>query len=74
VLGGFASFLHCIFANLPIETSRCTSLLIIFINSASVLGDLYIGTPIDYSFFLLMISSIFIGMIIGIKLSKNRWN
>ncbi|MDZ4330549.1 MAG: sulfite exporter TauE/SafE family protein, partial [Flavobacterium sp.] len=59
------------FANLPMKQAVGTSLLIIFINSSIGFGgDLYIGTPIDYSFLLMISSMAFIGMIIGIKLSK----
>ena len=48
-----------------------TSLLIIFINSSiGFAGDLYIGTPIDYSFLLIISSIAFIGMLIGTQLSK----
>ena len=56
---------------LPMKQAVGTSLLIIFINSSIGFGgDLYIGTPIDYSFLLMISSMAFIGMIIGIKLSK----
>ncbi|MFV8365953.1 sulfite exporter TauE/SafE family protein [Flavobacterium sp. XS1P27] len=59
------------FANLPMKQAVGTSLLIIFINSSIGFGgDLYIGTTIDYSFLLMISSMAFIGMIIGIKLSK----
>ncbi|HEY4628044.1 MAG TPA: TSUP family transporter, partial [Flavobacterium sp.] len=48
-----------------------TSLLIIFINSSIGFGgDLYIGTPINYSFLLVISSIAFVGMIIGTQLSK----
>ncbi|TRX06037.1 sulfite exporter TauE/SafE family protein [Flavobacterium gawalongense] len=59
------------FANLPMKQAVGTSLLIIFINSTVGFGgDLYIGTPIDYTFLLVISSSAFLGMIIGTKLSK----
>ena len=59
------------FAKLPMKQAIGTSLLIIFINSAiGFSGDLYIGTPIDYSFLLIISSIAFIGMLIGTQLSK----
>jgi uncharacterized membrane protein YfcA len=59
------------FANLPMKQAVGTSLLIIFINSAIGFGgDLYIGTPIDYSFLLSITGIAFIGMIIGTQFSK----
>lgn len=59
------------FANLPMKQAVGTSLLIIFINSAIGFGgDLYIGTPIDYSFLLCITGIAFIGMIIGTQISK----
>lgn len=59
------------FANLPMKQAIGTSLLIIFINSAiGFLGDLCIGTPIDYVFLASISSMAFIGMIIGTRLSK----
>lgn len=59
------------FANLPMKQAVGTSLLIIFINSSiGFAGDLYIGTPINYSFLLVISSIAFVGMIIGIQLSK----
>jgi uncharacterized membrane protein YfcA len=59
------------FANLPMKQAVGTSLLIIFINSSiGFIGDLYIGTPIDYPFLLTISSMAFIGMIIGTQLSK----
>ena len=59
------------FANLPMKQAVGTSLLIIFINSAIGFGgDLYIGTPIDYIFLLTIAAMAFIGILIGIQLSK----
>ncbi len=59
------------FANLPMKQAVGTSLLIIFINSAiGFAGDLYIGTPIDYEFLLIISGMAFIGMLIGIQFSK----
>lgn len=59
------------FANLPMKQAVGTSLLIIFINSSiGFAGDLYLGTPINYSFLLTISSIAFIGMLIGTKLSK----
>jgi uncharacterized membrane protein YfcA len=59
------------FANLPMKQAVGTSLLIIFINSSiGFVGDLYIGTPIDYIFLLTISSIAFVGMIIGTQLSK----
>ncbi|WP_268847194.1 sulfite exporter TauE/SafE family protein [Flavobacterium aestivum] len=59
------------FANLPMKQAVGTSLLIIFINSSiGFIGDLYIGTPIDYPFLLEISSIAFIGMLIGSQLSK----
>jgi uncharacterized membrane protein YfcA len=59
------------FAKLPMKQAIGTSLLIIFINSAiGFSGDLYIGTPIDYSFLLIISGIAFIGMLIGTQLSK----
>lgn len=59
------------FANLPIKQAVGTSLLIIFINSAiGFAGDLYLNTPIDYKLLLLISAMAFIGMFIGIQLSK----
>ncbi len=59
------------FANLPMKQAVGTSLLIIFINSSIGFGgDLYIGTPINYSFLLIISGMAFIGMLIGIQLSK----
>jgi uncharacterized membrane protein YfcA len=59
------------FANLPMKQAVGTSLLIIFINSSiGFMGDLYIGTPIDYPFLLGISSIAFIGMLIGTQLSK----
>lgn len=59
------------FANLPMKQAVGTSLLIIFINSAIGFGgDLYIGTPIDYTFLLTIAAMAFIGILIGIQLSK----
>jgi uncharacterized membrane protein YfcA len=59
------------FANLPMKQAVGTSLLIIFINSSiGFVGDLYIGTPIDYTFLLSISSMAFIGMLIGTQLSK----
>lgn len=59
------------FANLPMKQAVGTSLLIIFINSSiGFVGDLYINTPIDYSFLLKISSMAFIGMLIGTQLTK----
>jgi uncharacterized membrane protein YfcA len=59
------------FANLPMKQAVGTSLLIIFIISAIGFGgDLYIGTPIDYTFLLTIAAMAFIGILIGIQLSK----
>lgn len=59
------------FANLPMKQAVGTSLLIIFINSAIGFGgDLYIGTAVDYKFLMLISTIAFIGMLIGIQLSK----
>lgn len=59
------------FANLPMKQAVGTSLLIIFINSAIGFGgDLYIGTPINYTFLLEIAAMAFIGILIGTRLSK----
>ena len=59
------------FANLPMKQAVGTSLLIIFINSSiGFIGDLYIGSPIDYTFLASISGMAFIGMIIGTRLSK----
>jgi uncharacterized membrane protein YfcA len=59
------------FARLPMKQAVGTSLLIIFINSSiGFAGDLYIGTPIDYSFLLIISSIAFVGMLIGTQISK----
>ncbi|MEN9907795.1 MAG: hypothetical protein RLZZ540_936 [Bacteroidota bacterium] len=59
------------FANLPMKQAVGTSLLIIFINSAiGFAGDLYLNTPIDYSFLLLISAMAFLGMFLGIFISK----
>jgi uncharacterized membrane protein YfcA len=59
------------FANLPMKQAVGTSLLIITINSTiGFAGDLYIGTPIDYSFLLGISAMALIGMLIGSQLSK----
>lgn len=59
------------FANLPMKQAVGTSLLIIFINSSiGFAGDLYIGTPINYTFLLSITAIAFIGMLIGSFLSK----
>jgi uncharacterized membrane protein YfcA len=59
------------FANLPMKQAVGTSLLIIFINSSiGFVGDLYIGTHINYSFLLGISSMAFLGMLIGTQLSK----
>jgi uncharacterized membrane protein YfcA len=59
------------FANLPMKQAVGTSLLIIFINSSiGFIGDLYIGTPVDYFFLLSILSIAFVGMLIGTQLSK----
>ncbi|MDR6845991.1 sulfite exporter TauE/SafE family protein [Flavobacterium granuli] len=59
------------FANLPMKQAVGTSLLIIFINSSiGFLGDLFIGTPIDYVFLASISSMAFVGMLIGTHLSK----
>lgn len=59
------------FASLPMKQAVGTSLLIIFINSSiGFAGDLYIGTPIDYSFLLIISGIAFVGMLIGTQISK----
>lgn len=59
------------FANLPMKQAVGTSLLIIFINSSiGFVGDLYIGTPIDYHFLISISAMAFIGMLIGTRLSR----
>ena len=59
------------FARLPMKQAIGTSLFIIFINSSIGFGgDLYIGTPIDYGFLLIISGIAFIGMLIGTQLSK----
>lgn len=59
------------FANLPMKQAVGTSLLIIFINSAiGFAGDLYLNTPIDYSLLLTISAMAFIGMFLGVLLSK----
>ncbi|HSD07871.1 sulfite exporter TauE/SafE family protein [Flavobacterium sp.] len=59
------------FANLPMKEAVGTSLLIIFINSTiGFAGDLYIGTPIDYTFLASISIMAFIGMLIGTRLSR----
>lgn len=59
------------FANLPMKQAVGTSLLIIFINSAiGFAGDVYIGTPINYTFLLTIAAMAFIGILIGTRLSK----
>ena len=59
------------FANLNMKQAVGTSLLIIFINSSiGFAGDLYIGTPIKYSFLLIIAAMAFIGILIGTQLSK----
>jgi uncharacterized membrane protein YfcA len=59
------------FANLPMKQAIGTSLLIIFINSSiGFVGDLCIGTPVNYSFLLSILSVAFVGMLIGTQLSK----
>jgi len=59
------------FANLPMKQAVGTSLLIIFVNSSiGFVGDLFIGTPINYPFLLTISGMAFIGMIIGTQLSK----
>jgi uncharacterized protein len=59
------------FANLPMKQAVGTSLLIIFINSSIGFGgDIWIGTSIDYIFLLEISSIAFLGMLIGITLSK----
>jgi uncharacterized protein len=59
------------FANLPMKQAVGTSLLIIFINSSiGFIGDLFIGTPIDYTFLASISGMAFIGMLIGTRLSK----
>ena len=59
------------FANLPMKQAVGTSLLIISINSIiGFLGDVYIGTPINYMFLLSVAAIAFIGMLIGTQLSK----
>jgi uncharacterized membrane protein YfcA len=59
------------FANLPMKQAVGTSLLIITINSSIGFGgDLYIGTPIDYTFLLGVSGMALLGMILGSQLSK----
>lgn len=59
------------FANLPMKQAVGTSLLIITINSTiGFAGDLYIGTPIDYTFLLSVSAMALIGMLIGSQISK----
>lgn len=59
------------FANLPMKQAVGTSLLIIFINSSiGFAGDLYIGTAIDYRLLLVIATMAFVGMLIGIQISK----
>lgn len=59
------------FAKLPMKQAVGTSLLIIFINSSiGFAGDLYIGTPIDYRFLLIISGIAFVGMLIGTQISK----
>ena len=59
------------FANLPMKQAVGTSLLIIFINSSiGFVGDLFIGTAIDYVFLASISGMAFIGMLIGTRLSK----
>lgn len=59
------------FANLPMKQAVGTSLLIIFINSTiGFAGDLYLNTPIDYGFLLLISAMAIIGMFFGILVSK----
>lgn len=59
------------FANLPMKQAVGTSLLIICINSSiGFLGDLYIGTPINYPLLINISIMAFIGMLIGSQLSK----
>lgn len=59
------------FANLPMKQAVGTSLLIISINSIiGFLGDVYIGTLIDYYFLITISAMAFIGMLVGTRLSK----
>lgn len=59
------------FAKLPMKHAVGTSLLIITINSIiGFIGDLYIGTPINYSFLLGISAMALVGMLIGSQLSK----
>lgn len=59
------------FANLPMKQAVGTSLFIISINSIiGFIGDIYIGTPIDYTFLITVSAMAFIGMLIGTQLSK----
>jgi uncharacterized membrane protein YfcA len=59
------------FAKLPMKQAVGTSLLIITINSSIGFGgDLYIGTPIDYTFLLGVSGMALLGMLIGSQLSK----
>jgi uncharacterized membrane protein YfcA len=59
------------FAKLPMKQAVGTSLLIIFINSSIGFGgDVYIGTPINYKILFLISGMAFIGMLIGLQLSK----
>ncbi|MCD0475322.1 sulfite exporter TauE/SafE family protein [Flavobacterium sp. EDS] len=70
--GGFLIIPALIFfANLPMKQAVGTSLLIIFINSSIGFGgDLYIGTPVDYTFLLEISGIALLGMLIGTQLSK----
>ncbi|WP_269237020.1 sulfite exporter TauE/SafE family protein [Flavobacterium flavigenum] len=59
------------FAKLPMKQAVGTSLLIITINSViGFVGDLYIGTPINYPFLLGISIMALLGMLIGSQLSK----
>ncbi|MBK0369882.1 sulfite exporter TauE/SafE family protein [Flavobacterium agrisoli] len=59
------------FANLPMKQAVGTSLFIIALNSSiGFLGDVYIGTPIEYSFLLSIAAMAFLGMFLGTKLSQ----
>ena len=59
------------FAKLPMKQAVGTSLLIIAINSSiGFAGDLYIGTPINYTFLLSISAMALIGMLLGSQFSK----
>lgn len=59
------------FTNLSMKQAVGTSLFIICINSTiGFVGDLLIGTPIDYNFLFTVSAMAFIGMLLGSFLSK----